>query len=122
MITKAVIISVFVYSHAQDDPCPTDEEDGREGLKFMGFALPENEDEMERYAIKFTIYLCTQYYITVDFCSSLYFLNIFCKTIWYMIKKSIITKYIYKYFLLICFNKIVYYMLPILSSKFSKNS
>ena len=122
MITTAVIISVFVYSHAQDDPCPTDEEDGREGLKFMGFALPENEEEMERYAIKFTIYLRTQYYITVDFYSSLYFPNIFCKAICYMIKKSIITKYMYKYFLLICFNKIVYYMLPILSSKFSKNS
>lgn len=36
------------YSHSQDD-VPL-EEDGREGLKFMGFALTEdNEDTPERY-------------------------------------------------------------------------
>lgn len=42
---------LFFCSHALDDPIPL-EEDGREGLKFMGFALPENNgDETERYGM-----------------------------------------------------------------------
>jgi hypothetical protein len=47
---------VFISgSHALDDPIPM-EEDGREGLKFMGFALAEdNGDETERYDMVYVL-------------------------------------------------------------------
>lgn len=54
------------YSHSQDD-VPL-EEDGREGLKFMGFALTEdNENTPERYGYENNVKFNWKIYINVCF-------------------------------------------------------